>query len=744
MSVLQDIQTLRQKILRKTESGKYEYKLVNSFEGTTAEAQSEQIISRFLRRFQPVKEERHRRTNIALGFDFHTDSLMDYPSIIQHKIGGEWTKYNMLIAAHVPTCPYSCWHCYNDKKLHSPQNADWISAQQLIDEFVKQREHDSRRQAEFPSNVLRITGGEPFLVPELILECLRELKARGLHEQVFIWTETDLYPFIPEGGQSFVGGLTIRDGNEERKVLEELARQEHKNLAVHPCLHGLDINNIRQITGRDDISLEQLLLALEGLLKSGIDIYPTFGSNISPPEDIPNIFRLLYEMDRNLPLRLALVEYDTDYKEIQRRLVEDLPTRPCRLYSKYTNLRIWNDLLMRHYNIGYGVVPRHIVQLGEGATKVVPARNGFLTKESDQPGNELLYIFKSSYREDYHRELLDMLALPSGHIYQLEYDKQWVQDDLWHHVRIRPEDYCGKQGLLLYVDLDSTDKRVIPLRRLEIKQVEVQGEILLILFELKSFVHAPSAKPDYIKDLRKKLETVFGEYTLPDTPLNKLVLLAEEIQELRGLKEGSDLPAWREVLDVLHKNRCTKFENSLFYRVEIKDATRVEVDSPRPGTAYEVSGRKFSILVEYYLPNYDILPKDVEARTIVYESSSDIVEAIVPQQFVLSKYGSQALIFTTKVVPEMRTCSIHFQGLSDPFKAPMLNLPIHVKGSGHKIAAGRAIGNTSFALGGGLIDAVIPLLTGNMISSALAIGLFVFAAMVILGGTYLAGRLAER
>jgi hypothetical protein len=134
----------------------------------------------------------------------------------------------------------------------------------------------------------------------------------------------------------------------------------------------------------------------------------------------------------------------------------------------------------------------------------------------------------------------------------------------------------------------------------------------------------------------------------------------------------------------------------------------------------------------------------VEAKTIVYESSSDIVEAIVPQQFVLSKYGSQALIFTTKVVPEMRTCSIHFQGLSDPFKAPMLNLPIHVKGSGHKIAAGRAIGNTSFALGGGLIGAVIPLLTGDMISSALAIVLFVSAAMVILGGTYLAGRLAER
>ena len=717
MSVSRDVAALRSRILRTNREGRYEYKLVSSFAGTTAEAQGERVVSRFLRRFQPVKEERRRRTNVALGFDAHADSLLDYPSIIQHKIGGEWPQYNMLISVHVPACAYRCWHCYNDKMLHSPDNADWISAEQLVDEFVKQREHDSHRQAEYPSNVLRITGGEPFLVPELILECLWELKRRGLHEHVFVWTETGLYPFIPEGSPSFVEGLTIRTGGQERKVLEELARQEHTNLAVHPCLHGADSDSIRQITGRDDIGIEQLLLALGSLLKSGIDIYPTLGSNVSPSASIPGLFSRLYDMDRNLALRFALVEYDMDYREIQTRLSEEQPSRPCRLYSKFTNLRIWDDLLMRHYGVGYGVLPRHLIQIGEGAAKVVRARESFRPKESDQPGNELLYVFKSSYREDYHRELLDILALPTGHIYELEYDKQWVQDDLWHHMTIRPDDYLDKPALLLYVDLDSPDMQIIPLRRLKIRHVEVQGRVLLLTLELTGFAPPPSDSPDSLKGLRRKLERLFGTHTMSGTSLDKLVQLAEEAHELRELQEASSLSAWREVVDQLHRNRCIKFDKSLFYRIEIEAAKAAQPNAQRPRTVYEVSGgQRFSIRVDYYLPNYDEFPTaDVEARTVSYESSSEIVEAVMSTQLVLSKYGSDTLVFATKVLPDTRICAIHFRSPRTPFAAPLLDIPICVRGAGKRIGAARAGGAASFGLGSAMTGAFFSLLSLNIV-----------------------------
>ena len=81
MMVFKQVLTLRNQIWRQRESGKREYKVVKSFAETTAE--SEAMLYPFFRRFQPVKEERFRRTNIEAGFDFYTDSLMDYPSIIQ-------------------------------------------------------------------------------------------------------------------------------------------------------------------------------------------------------------------------------------------------------------------------------------------------------------------------------------------------------------------------------------------------------------------------------------------------------------------------------------------------------------------------------------------------------------------------------------------------------------------------------------------------------------------------------------
>jgi uncharacterized Fe-S cluster-containing radical SAM superfamily protein len=661
---------------------------------------------------------------------------MDYPSIIQSKIGGEWTSYNMLISVHVPTCPYNCWHCYNDKKLHSTENSDWVTAKDVVDAFCKQRDFDKANGIQ--SNVLRITGGEPFLVPELILDCLEELKNQRLDDKVFLWTETDLLPFISEKGESFVEQLTIKRPDGSCKVLSLLSK--YRNLAVHPCLHGLNDTNIKEITSRA-FSIDQLLGGLSVLLKSGIDIYPTFGSNVSPPKDISKVFEKLYSLDKYLPLRFALVQYDLDYLEIDKRLAEEQKDRKCRLYSKYTNLKIWNTLLIKHYNIGYAVIPRHLVRLSNG-TNMVASSKEFIHSKDYTPGSELLYVIKSSYREDYHRELLDMLALPNGHIYTLEYDTDWVQNDLWQHMKVRPDDYCGKNALLLYVDLDSTEKKIIPLRRLAIKRAQVQGKVLVLSFELGDFAQVPYQKPDFLKELRSELELLFGNHTLPGTPLNKYVLLAEEISELRELPVSSDLIAWRETVSLLHENKCVKFEKSLFYRIRVDGATPTVEDTENSTTVYEVDGgKKFSVQIDYYLPNYDNFPRtDPESRKISYESSSDILNALGTKQFVVSKYGSDTLIFSTKEVYETQTCTIHFQSPKTPFEAPMIDMRIRVKGSGRKIGTTRAVSLVTSGLGGGISAASIPLLFTQNLWGVLCISAGVL--LLALGG-YLGTKYAE-
>jgi len=664
---------------------------------------------------------------------------MDYPSIIQSKIGGEWTSYNMLIAVHVPICPYNCWHCYNDKKLHSPINASWVTAKDIVAAFCNQREFDEARGIH--SNVLRITGGEPFLVPELILECLEELEKQLPNERVFLWTETDLLPFISENGESFVEQLTIEKKEGTYKVLELLSK--YSNLAVHPCLHGLNNKNIAEITLLEDLSIEQLLRGLKVLLKYGIDIYPTFGSNVSPPEDIPEVFEKLYRLDRYLPLRFALVQYDLDYREIGKRLMEEQKDRKCTFYSKYTNLRIWNSLLLKYYNIGYAVIPRHLVRLSN-STNLVTSSREFIPSTDYKPRSELLYVIKSSYREDYHRELLDMLALPNGHMCVLEYDTDWVQNDLWQHMKMRPDDYCGKDALLLYVDLDSIEKKTLPLRRLTLKRVKVQGRVLVLHLELGGFIQPPYRKPDLPKDLRSRLELLFGDHTLPGTPLNKYVLLAEEISELGELQVSSDLSAWRETIDLLHESKCAKFERSLFYRVRAEGATPTIEDTESPITLYEVDGgKKFSIQIDYYLPNYDNFPRtDPEIRKISYESSSDILNALGPKQFILTKYGSDTLFFVTKEVYRTQTCTIHFQSPKTPFEAPMIDMRIRVKGSGGKIAATRAGSVVSSALGGGILAITFPWLL-SFHQNLWAIPVAVLLALGALAfGAYLGTRYA--
>lgn len=735
MSVLEEVLALRSQICGEQASGERQYKVVNSFAETTAE--SEAMMYPFFRRFQPVKEERYRRTNIEAGFDIHTHSLMDYPSIIQYKVGGCWTSYNMLIAVHVPLCPYNCWHCYNDKKLHSPKNATWVTAKELVEAFCKQRNFDKQREVQ--SNVLRITGGEPFLVPDLILECLQELKRQLPNDKVFLWTETDLLPFIPENGKSFVEQFAIEEQGVTLKVLEELAK--YPNLAVHPCLHGSDDKNIAEVTLRRDVTLAQLLEGLKILLKYGIDIYPTFGSNVSPPHDSMRLFKELYELDKYLPLRFALVQYDLDYPEVENRLTQQQKDRECKLYSKYTSLRIWNSLLMKHYNIGYAVIPRHLITLGGNANPIM-ASSEFMPSEEYDARDELLYLFKSSYREDYHRELLDMLALPKGHLYRLEYDVEWVQDDLWQHMKMRPENYCDREALLLYLDHDAPGKQVIPLRRLTIRKVTMKGKVLVLHFELGNFTHPPYRKPALLRDLRSKLEPLFGKHTMGGTPLNKLILLGERISELQQLEEGSDLSDWKQVIDFLHENKCAKFEKSLFYKVRIDGATPIVEDSENPRTVYEVKGgKKMSIQVDYYLPNYDRFPRsDVEARTIIYESSSELVKPLGPKQFILSKYGSDRLIFVTAEGRDAETCMIRFQSPKAPFEAPMLDIPIRIRGSGRKIRATRAVSVVSSGLGGGMVVTSLSLLVVGSLNQCLFLGILLGGVALLAAGGVLSTK----
>ena len=402
------------------------------------------MISPIFRVFEAAKPERSRKLNVdpRHRFDPFSDSLMDYGSIIGHRLKKPWQLFNRLISVHVPYCPNRCWHCYLPKELFTMSTDardrwKYCSGEEIVRSFLDQRQADHRNDKK--SNVLRITGGEPFLLPELIYECLKVLKKEGLEEEVFLWTETNLLPFVGRSGQAFM------DRTHEKEILTELA--SFGNLAVHPCFHGLDANEFDDITGtKFSVTLEDQLAGVKRLTDAKISVYPTFGSNVCNPSNVQRLFDGLKAVAPDLPLKTALVRYDTDYEPIRERM------KRCRpyphLYFHYSALRIWNQLLLEHYGVGYGVLPRHIadanrVPLYEKVGSAAPAPSA---------RKEIIWLFKSSFRDLYHREILDYLAYPYNHVIEITYEKRHIQDDLFLHMSQLPATYEGRSAIWCYAD----------------------------------------------------------------------------------------------------------------------------------------------------------------------------------------------------------------------------------------------------------------------------------------------------
>jgi len=198
------------------------YGIISDF-GDSSVATDEKLDIKCFRTFTPVKTEKGRKLNPLYGTSFNPfkDTLMDYPTIIQYKLGevgkSSWKKYNRLISVHIAKCPLNCWHCYieeclkNDCSQCSIEKCDreerarlkvvsnHVTADKLFKNFITQRDNDKKRGIE--TNVLRLTGGEPFLAINLMFELLQKIEDKKLNKEIFLWTETNLVPLITNRGK---------------------------------------------------------------------------------------------------------------------------------------------------------------------------------------------------------------------------------------------------------------------------------------------------------------------------------------------------------------------------------------------------------------------------------------------------------------------------------------------------------------------------------------------------------------
>jgi uncharacterized Fe-S cluster-containing radical SAM superfamily protein len=269
--------------------------------------------------------------------------------------------YNLPFILQVAGCNFhdgsaagGCWYCFVDDKSNDGKPGDGksaITSGDTIFSMLKARdqirkiykEHD----AEMYIRVLRVSGGEPTVALDWVLDLWREA----------VWQD-----FVGQLDSNLSTGLLVdyfeKEGIYEKNILEKLAEFPVKILAA---VKGVDEENL-QCNVQSTATMETQLYSIKKFLRAGLDIYPQmYNPNPAKLEDY------LQKMDSEIenfslkihigPLKLYGPNRKRISEEAKRRNVE-----PDSLVSQFKkewdhNYARSNEVidayLQKKYKVGY-------------------------------------------------------------------------------------------------------------------------------------------------------------------------------------------------------------------------------------------------------------------------------------------------------------------------------------------------------------------------------------------------------
>lgn len=82
-------------------------------------------------------------------------------------------------------CNLHCWYCFVPTILKCAQaeTSQWFTAEEMIDTFLKEKNHPC---------IIDLSGGNPELVPEWIIQTMKTLDKKGLSEKIYLWSDDTL------------------------------------------------------------------------------------------------------------------------------------------------------------------------------------------------------------------------------------------------------------------------------------------------------------------------------------------------------------------------------------------------------------------------------------------------------------------------------------------------------------------------------------------------------------------------
>jgi len=183
-------------------------------------------------------------------------------------------------------CSWRCWYCFVDFKLLSanPEHSGLMSADELVNLYLAENNR---------SKIIDLSGGQPDLVPEWGLWMADSLNRRGIHQEVYLWTDDNL-------SNDYLWKY-LSPGEIQRLV-------SYQNYGRVGCFKGFDEHSFSFNTLAGPEFFKNQVSLMRRLVDAGFDVYGYVTLTTDDDKNIAALVadfmdRLQSEVDPNFPLR---------------------------------------------------------------------------------------------------------------------------------------------------------------------------------------------------------------------------------------------------------------------------------------------------------------------------------------------------------------------------------------------------------------------------------------------------------
>ncbi len=218
---------------------------------------------------------------------------------------------------------------------------EYFNAEEILFRFLAiSKLSENSENPDDKLNILRLSGGELFLTPELIYYIVEAIKNIGLENKIYLWLDCNLAT-----GDFFWKYL-------KKNQIEEI--KNFQNLGICVCYKGFDEESFTENTGADHEFFNEQFKMHRRLLEEGFDvysyIYPVSVFPINYFGDIPYkvnqfIKRFQKEVSYYGVLRMAM-PLIKPYKANEKYVT---PEKEKMLSMQQAVQKIWNDILASIY-----------------------------------------------------------------------------------------------------------------------------------------------------------------------------------------------------------------------------------------------------------------------------------------------------------------------------------------------------------------------------------------------------------